>query len=190
MRRSPRELAAVESARAYQIGDFLLLRIAGEKPNGCHFLDLEQSLLDVEPPAFIATWFTPPNVRCILEPLRYEYQEAFRVGGRRDAVMLYHAGGDLSVDVTDLGPSTRLSDDPTEESNLISALKAEMPDEGTEAVGFSKQFDFNEAFRDAIKKIPVPDVPDWFATYTVLEIGAEIGGIAGFNHMFVRVRGG
>lgn len=190
MRPSPRELAAVETARAYQIGDLLLLRIAGEKPNACHFLDLEQSLLDVEPPAFIATWFTPPNVRCVLEPLPYEYQEAFRVGARRDAVTLYHAGGDLSVAVTDLTEETSGSSARMDEPNLTRTLMAEMPNEGTEAVGFSKQFDFKEALRDAIEKIPVPDIPDWFATYTVLEVGAEIGGVAGFNHMFVRVRGG
>lgn len=45
---SERELANVETAKAYQVGDLLLVRIAGEKPNGCHFLDLERSLLDVE----------------------------------------------------------------------------------------------------------------------------------------------
>jgi hypothetical protein len=106
----------------------------------------------------------------------YEHQKAFQVGVARDAVTLHHAGGRMTVDVEELEPSAVGHEG-------MAALHAE-------AVGYSKAFDFNEAFRDAIGKIPVPPIPDWLATYTVLDIGAEIGGIAGFNRMFVRVRGG
>lgn len=183
------ELANVETAKAYQVGDFLLMRIAGEKPDGCHFLDLERSMLDVEPPAFIATWFVPPNIRCIPEPMPYEYQEAFRVGVKREAVKLHHAHGELSVEVEDIG---------SEAEDLIASLTTGLiagtsliaPAEADEAIGYSTDFNFTEAFREAIGKIRTPDIPDWLATYTVVEVGAEIGGIAGFNRMFVRVRGG
>lgn len=173
----PRELAAVTQAKAYQIGDFLVMHIAGEKPSGCHLVDLERSLLDVEPPAFIATWFVPPNVRCVPEPVLYEYQEEFLVGPRREAVTLYHAEGEMSVEVEDLTPRT-------------TGMVIGPGTRASEAVGFSDTFAFDEAFRDAIDKIPVPPIPDWLATYTVLEIGAEIGGITRMNRMFVRVRGG
>ncbi len=180
-----RELAVVEQAKAYQIGDFLLIRISGEKPNGCHVVDLERSLLTVEPPAFIATWFMPLNVRCVPEPVPYEYQEAFRIGLKRDAIKLHRAGGEVLVEVEDLSP---------EAADLVASVAAPTsvvrPTSGSEAVGYSTNFDLTEAFRDAIGKIPTPAIPDWLATYSVLEIGAEIGGIAGFNHMFVRVRGG
>ncbi len=191
MASSGRDLASVEAAKAYQVGEFLLLRIAGEKPNGCHFLDLERSLLDVEPPAFIATWFMPPNVRCVLEPMQYEYQEAFRVGVKRDAVKLHHAEGELLLEVEDLSPG---ADDVDAVACLCRDLVPRPPlgvsSEGSEAVGYSTDFDVTEAFRDAISKIRTPSIPDWLATYTVIEIGAEVGGIAGFNRMFVRVRGG
>lgn len=182
-----RDLAMVERAKGYQVGEFLLLRITGEKPNGCHVVDLERNLLDVEPPTFLATWYTLPNVRCVPEPVRYEYQEAFRVGVKRDPVTLHHAGGELSVDVEDLSSDTE---------GLVRGLATsavpmgDVLPHGGEAVGYSRSFDFTEAFQDAIGKIPAPSIPDWLATYTVLEVGAEIGGIAGFNHMFVRVRGG
>lgn len=184
-----RELAAVEQAKAYQVGDHLLLRLAGEKPNGCHFLNIERSLLDVEPPAFIATWFTLPNVRCFPGAVPYEHQQAFQVGVARQHVTLHHASGELSLDVENL----TVADEAAVRSLASSepaALGLDLPTGGGEAIGISRAFDFDEAFRDAIAKIPTPSFPDWLATYTVLEVGAQIGGIAGFNHLFVRVQGG
>jgi hypothetical protein len=181
-----RELATVEKAKAYQVGEFLLLRLMGEKPNGCHVIDVQRSLLTVEPPTFIATWFVPPDVMCIPEPVTYEYQEAFRVGIRRAEIKLRHAGGEMCVDVEDLSPET--------EAVLATMGDGVGPGTSpigrTEAIGYSKAFDFNEAFRDAIGKIPTPGIPDWLASYTVLDVGAQIGGIAGFNYMYVRVLGG
>ncbi len=189
MATSERELANVETAKAYQVGDLLLVRIAGEKPNGCHFLDLERSLLDVEPPAFIATWFMPLNVRCVLEPMPYEYQEAFRLGVERDTVKIYHAEGELLLEVEDLGPKDR-DLVASVSTGLVSTPSSGAPIKGSEAIGYSTSFDLAEAMREAISKIETPAIPDWLATYTVVEVGAEIGGIAGFNRMFVRVRGG
>ncbi len=170
MTSSEHELAVVEKAKAYQLDEALLLCISGEKPNGCHVLDLELSPADVEPPIFVATWHMPPNVRCTPEPMPYEYQETFQIGGRRETVTLHHAQGDISVQVEAL---------PGAESPATH-----------EAVGFSGNWDFTEAFRDAVAKIPTPDIPDWRATYTVVEIGAEVGGLMPVNHLFVRVRGG
>ncbi|MDQ4097289.1 MAG: hypothetical protein M3144_05400 [Actinomycetota bacterium] len=180
------ELAAVEKAKAYQVGEYLLLRLTGVKPNGCYVVDLLRSLLTVEPPTFIAAWYVPPDAMCIPEEIPYEYQEAFRVGIKRDEVTLQHAGGELSVPVEDLSP---------EVESVVAAMAARpgpgrIPIGKTEAVGYSQAFDFNEAFRDAIGKIPTPRIPDWLATYTVLDVGAQIGGIAGFNHLYVRVLGG
>ena len=171
-----KELAEVTEARAYQIGDVVLVRISGQKPDGCHVVGLERSLLTVEPPAFMATWFVPPNVRCVLEPVVYEYQEAFTIGVMRDTVIVHHAGGEISVPVDDLSPKFQ------------GLLPLELG--FTEVIGYSDSFDFNEAFRDAVDKIPVIPLPDWLMTYTVLEIGAEVGGILGLNRMTVRVRGG
>jgi hypothetical protein len=64
-------------------------------------------------------------------------------------------------------------------------------DQPSEATGYSDSFDFAEAFHDAIRQLPDrgAGIPDWLNTYEVTSIGAEIGGIAGFNHMYVKVRG-
>lgn len=184
-----RELAAVEQAKAYQVGEHLLLRLVGEKPNGCHFINVERSLLDVEPPAFIATWYTLPNVRCVPEAVAYEHQQAFQVGVVREDVTLHHAGGELSLDVENLTAADESAVRALADSGP-GAWGLDLPTGGGEAIGISRAFDFGEAFRDAITKIPTPSFPDWLATYTVLEVGAQIGGIAGFNHLFVRVQGG
>ncbi|MGI9023821.1 MAG: hypothetical protein ACR2HV_11445 [Acidimicrobiales bacterium] len=177
MEHTGKELAAVTGAKAYQIGDSLLVRITGQKPDGCHVIALERSLLTVEPPAFIATWHVPPGVRCILIPVDYEYQEVFDVGIMRDTVILHHAGGEMAVEVEELSPGVK--------GMVLPA------DQGfSEAVGYSNAFDFDEAFRHAISQIPIPPIPDWLATFEVLDIGAEIGGIIGVNRLVVRVRGG
>ena len=186
MKAMNRELAVVEQAKAFQIGEFLLMRLAGTKPNGCYVVDVEQSLLTVEPPAFIATWFIRPDARCVPEPVPYEYQEVFLVGVRRDTVILHEANGDLSVEVEELTPAEGVT--PPEPG--FPPFADGVPGQSSEAVGYSENFDFGEAFRDAIRKIPVPAIPDWLARYSVVETGAEIGGIAGFNHLYVRVRGG
>ncbi len=188
MESGARELAAVTSSNAYQVGEYLLIRVAGEKPNGCYKVRLERSLLTVEPPAFLATWSMPPNIRCVPEAVPYEHQQVFRVGIMRDAVTLHHADGEASVAVEDLGSG---DEGAIEEIVTPTATSGwEVIPARIEAVGFSRNFDYGEALRDAISKIPTPDLPDWLATYTVLEVGAEMGGVAGFFHMFVRVEGG
>jgi hypothetical protein len=129
----------------------------------------------------------PPNVRCVPEPLRYQYQEAFRIGVHRDVVKLNHAGRLMSLDVEDLTPDAHEAVASLDDT--LGAPSGLLP-WGGEAVGYSERYDVGEAVHDAIGKIPSSPIPDWLATFEVVRIGAEIGGIAGLNHMFVRVRGG
>ncbi len=62
------------------------------------------------------------------------------------------------------------------------------------ATGVSKGgptgWSFEEAFNDAIAQLgsAAPNIPDWLDTYTVVEIGARLGGIAGFNDLLVTVK--
>ena len=61
----------------------------------------------------------------------------------------------------------------------------------SQATGYSNQWDLQEAFRDAIRHLP-PDqhaYPDKLYHYKIISIGAEIGGLAGFNRMLVRIEG-
>jgi hypothetical protein len=57
--------------------------------------------------------------------------------------------------------------------------------------GFSNSFDFAEAMKNAMTQIPDrgAGIPDFLAHYTVKKIGAEVGGIAGLNRLFVDVEG-
>jgi hypothetical protein len=59
------------------------------------------------------------------------------------------------------------------------------------ARGYSNEYDLGEAIKDAITKLPDRSngISDFLASYTVLNIGAEIGGIAGFNRLYVDVQG-
>jgi len=78
---------------------------------------------------------------------------------------------------------------------LIAQLQADetpgTPATGSaEATGYSKAHSFDEAFRSAIQELPEDPNPhpDKLTRVQVVEIGAESGGIAGVNRMFVRVR--
>ena len=57
------------------------------------------------------------------------------------------------------------------------------------ATGYSDTFSFTEAFQDAVANLP-PDTnpfPDKLVTVRVSNVGAQYGGIVGFNRMFVTV---
>jgi hypothetical protein len=57
-----------------------------------------------------------------------------------------------------------------------------------EATGYSDHYSLEEALRNAIKALPqIPSYPNSLTRIKVVEIGVEIGGIAGFNRMLVRV---
>ena len=64
-----------------------------------------------------------------------------------------------------------------------------MPRGGRRGDGFSKKLSFDEAFADAIARLPKiePSHPDTLETVRVVEIGGLFGGIAGFHDLYVRV---
>jgi hypothetical protein len=59
-----------------------------------------------------------------------------------------------------------------------------------ESIGYSNKLSFDEAFADAVKKLPPASVkfPDMLETVEVVQIGASFGGIAGFHRLEVRIR--
>ncbi len=59
-----------------------------------------------------------------------------------------------------------------------------------ESVGYSNKLSFDEAFADAVKKLPPASVKfsDMLETVEVVHIGASFGGIAGFRRLEVRIR--
>lgn len=193
------ELATVDNATAYHVDDVLILRVAGSVPTACHLVSIERGLADVEPPSFVVRMAIDPRARCRLETAPYEVTRAFRIGIPRESVVVYHAPGRLDVDVdvlgVDLEESAEESPQPSRAaaaapgSRLASIFDEDRPP--AEAVGYSRAYDLGAAVRDAIAKIPPrgAGIPDWLNSYDVVSIGAEVGGIAGFNHLRVVVRG-
>ncbi|CAA9303199.1 MAG: hypothetical protein AVDCRST_MAG61-1205 [uncultured Friedmanniella sp.] len=181
-------LATVDNARAYQFEDIVFLQLSGTKPTGCHLVIIERGLPDVEPPAFLARLATDPRVRCTADSVPYEVQGAFRIGVAREQVLVHHADGPLEVAVEAIrGEEATLGPEGRSSSPVLID-----PDQGpAEATGYSRSFDYGEALRDAIAKLPYRggNLPDWLSTYSVVSVGAEIGGIGGFNHLVVRVAG-
>lgn len=188
MQISEEDLAYVEQARAHQIDDVLLVRLAGTRPTACHSVTIERSLLDVEPPAFVARLSMDPRMRCTPDPAPFEVQQAFRIGMLRETVIVHHRDGQLSVDVENLTPADAAQTHP---SGAAGRLVLDFDARPADAVGYSRAYDLGEAIREAIAQLPPqgPGIPDWLSTYSVVSIGVEIGGIAGFNHLKVRVAG-
>jgi hypothetical protein len=187
-------LAVVEAANAYWFSEHHVVRIRGSLPTRGYDVNLDRSLLDVEPPGFIARWRERPGIwpRRIVP---YDYREAFKVGSRRDEVTVDHEGGRLTVPVEDyaMEPAATAATAASEVrvSNLHDPLTGQEL-ELNEAVGYSTAWDFGEAFRAAVAALPDQNpggIADFLYHYEVVSVGAEIGGFAGFNHLWVRARG-
>jgi hypothetical protein len=103
----------------------------------------------------------------------------------RPTVTVHHADGQDAVDIEDCGDdlamfTAAVADEPTGTTAAPAA----------EATGMSSNLSFDEAFADALAKLPpsTPTHPDSLTSVDVVHIGALFGGIAGFHHLVVRVR--
>jgi len=98
-------------------------------------------------------------------------------------VVLHAVEGERTVEVEDLSPRSAAA---TEDCAGLLGLDAAP----AESVGYSRAYDLGEAVRDALSSTPPqnPGIPDWLSTYEVVSIGVQRGGIAGFDHLVVRVR--
>jgi hypothetical protein len=180
------ELAHVDTASGYRLGDYLVLRITGNKPSPCYVVSIELAPIDIFPPEFNATWARDPCVVCteVVEP--YDVVEAFRIGAELEKVTLNAEGRTFEVPVVTVPPL-----EPGPVIPTAPLLAEDIVSPPSEAVGYSDSYDVGEAVRDAIRQLPPRDhgIPDWLARYTVVEVGAEVGGLAGLNRLFARVRG-
>lgn len=75
---------------------------------------------------------------------------------------------------------------PSEKAGILSDIAVRY----RESIGYSNKLSFDEAFADALRKLPPPSVkfPDMLETVEVVQIGASFGGIAGFHRLEVRIR--
>jgi hypothetical protein len=180
------QLAQVKSARGYEVGNYLLLQIAGEKPSPCYEVDIAESPIDIFPPEFSAALKRDPDAICPAVVVPYDRTEVFAVanlGGK--SVQLHTGGGTIEVEVQKV-------DEAPEGAGVEGASSVDdVIGPPAEAVGYSDKWDLKEAMEDAIEQLPKRggNIPDWLDQYEVVSIEAEIGGLAAFHHLKVRVRG-
>ncbi len=175
------ELSSRRVIRAFYGREHLVAAAEGDLPSPGFDVDIERSPLTVEPPQFSLVRCRKPGVfPQVITPFRY--CEVFRIGIRRDTVIVHHADGADEVVVEDL------------EDNLADGIGRFLPNgaigPANEAIGRSARLSFDEAFADALDNLPPasPSHPDQLEQVQVVEIGALFGGIAGFRHLFVKVR--
>ncbi len=176
------ELSTRTAIRAFYAYEYLLIVAEGELPTPGFEVDIEQSPLTIFPPQFSLLRCPLPGVfPQVVTPFRYV--ETFRVVPRPEAVTVHHAEGSDEVKVEDWGPELGAF------AQAMRRYEEECPEGADQATGFSKNLSFDEAFRDALAKLPpVEDPhPDQLERVRVLEIGALFGGIAGFRDLTVTV---
>jgi hypothetical protein len=175
-------LAKRTSIKALQTNGTLFLTATGDIPTPGWDVVIERSLLDVEPPAFnVIACRQPGSWIQVVTP--YRASGIFEIGTRRDVVIVHHAEG-----VDEVTVENALSEDG-EDTTLGFPASASEADSDV-VTGYSPSLSFDEAFSDALRGLPHrdPQHPDALEQVTVEEIGALFGGLAGFNHLYVRVR--
>jgi hypothetical protein len=139
----------------------------------------------IYPPQFNLLWRQRPGIwPQVVVP--YRYGEVFRYPTDEPTVTVHHADGQDQVDIQQVLPElaqfeAMVADRTADDSGTPGAA---------EAVGTSKDLKFDEAFADAVSNLPAYDPPhsDPLENIDVVETGALFGGIAGFHHLFIRVR--
>jgi hypothetical protein len=178
------ELAQRKSIRAFRAGRYVLIVAEGDLPDPGFEVDIQQSPLRIFPQQYnLVRRRLPGFFVQVVVPYRYSEVVLFPVD--RPTVTVHHADGRDEVDIEeygeDLAPFAALVSDGPSESD---------PSQPAEATGMSSNLSFDEAFADAVAKLPpsTPTHPDSLTSVDVVHIGALFGGIAGFHHLVVRVR--
>ena len=177
------ELAARTSIRAFRTDQDLLVVAEGELPTPGFRVDVQQDPRQTFPPQFSLLRCQLPGIfPQVITPFRYS--ETVRFPADPATVTVHHADGADEVAIEDCG----------EELSAYAEVVRGSPDRpcpagADEAVGFSKNLSFDEAFARALADLPPLDVPgaDVLARVQVVEVGGLFGGIAGFRDLFVRV---
>ena len=176
------ELAARSSLRAFRARDDVLIVAVGELPTPGYEVDVERSPIRVFPPQFNLWRCALPGVFPeVITP--YTYAETVRYPSDQPQITVHHADGADEVPIEDCGPEL------APYSEAVRGREGDCPEGADQAIGFSKTLRFDEAFADAVTKLPpfTPTDPDALVTIRVLETGALFGGIAAFRDLYVRV---
>ena len=177
------ELAARTQIHAYRIDQNVLLVAEGELPTPGYRVDIQQDPRRIFPPQFDLLRCQLPGIfPQVITPFRHA--ETVRYPTDQATVTVHHAEGSDQVPI----------DDPGDELSAYAEAVRGSPDRpcpagADQAVGFSKNLSFDEAFAQALANLPPLEAPgaDILARVQVVEIGGLFGGIAGFHDLFVRV---
>lgn len=206
------ELADVGELYAFHTQGLHILLAQGHKPTPCHAVQIRQRPERILPPLFEVIWHRASDP-CIEVVTPYVAYEEFRIGPRQDSLRVYTFEGERDVPVLDLpvlGSVAAVRPSPGEPSRLGSIVvsNAESPSSlrglfaggermqlalapaSREAVGYSDDFSFEEAFERAVAALPgAPTGCCYlFERVEVVYVGAEIGGFTNAHRMVVRVR--
>lgn len=176
------ELATRTSVRAYRAGQSVLIVAEGELPSPGYEVDVEQSPIRIFPPQFNLWRCALPGVfPQVITP--YTYSESVRYPADQPAITVHHADGADEVPIEDCGPEL------ASYRKVVDGEDGQCPEGAEQATGFSKTLSFDEAFVDALGKLPplTPPGADTLVTVRVVDAGALFGGIAAFRDVYVRV---
>jgi hypothetical protein len=176
----PCELAQRDSIRAFRIGPKVLIVAEGQLPTPGYDAKISQRPEKIFPPWYQVLRCARPG---IFPDVVVPYRVSLTVNHPedQDIVRVFHADGDDKVTIE------ACPDELSAYGTVVGG--GACPDGADEATGFSKALSFDEAFADAIARLPAiePEPPDTLQTVRVAEIGGLFGGIAGFHDLYVRV---
>jgi hypothetical protein len=178
------ELAERDSIRAYRYGRRVLIVAQGSQPSPGYDVRITQRPERIFPPWYQILQCPRPG---IFPQVLVAYKVSLTIDYPVDqeVVTVFHAGGEDKVTIESSG------DEHSAYGQALGAGtgKHACPEGSDEAIGFSKELSFEEAFADALAQLPPiePQHADVLQTVRVCEIGGLFGGFAGFNELYVRV---
>jgi hypothetical protein len=175
------ELSGRDKIRAFWQDDGLMVLAQGALPTPGYDVEINQSPLPTARPEYFLQRCPRPGVwPDVVSP--FTYSERFPLDARPDTVVVHHADGADQIPV-EAGWA------PVAGTAPVAGAPEQIagPDEVT---GYSKSLSFDEAFADAMLRLPTvtKTVADQLETIEVVRFGAEFGGFIGAHHLSVTIR--
>jgi hypothetical protein len=184
-------LAECEKVQAFDLLGRLFIVADGHKPTPCHMVRVVQNPILIFPPQYMVQWEQPKPCPDLITPYHTVGGPFTLPSSQKSVKVAYLREGksvteDVEVKIVRAPAAGGGGDAPTPFAAATPAVTSPATDT---ARGYSTAFSFEEAFMNAIHNLPKrkPSHPDELETIEVKKIGAEFGGIVGFNHMFVEV---
>jgi hypothetical protein len=202
-------LARKDTIGALYFEGRLVIWATGKKPSPCYTVSVRESLLPIFPPEYELVWCVKAGIFCPQIIVPYQVEGVFYVPFQKEVTVRYQDGTDTVpvVKIPDLAAAGKAATQPalgggghevpspfrlakvfqTGKSEDIEGIAVTSP---RRATGYSFDFSFEEAYQDAVRKLPPPTShhnPDVATTVVVEEIGGIYGGFIGAAKMFVKV---